>query len=257
MKPRAFTLIELLVVVAIIALLVAIMIPTMKSAKEQARRAVCATNLHSMIKTINMYAHNYQNSLWPAVHKASPYPELGHQWYGPIKMLLDDFSGKDYRIFDCPNIAPLFSMEMEYYESASHRTYLEYAWGEQCGFVMMGYYILGKAADQNYIEDVWPNGAVIPSRITDPPDTPIIVDVGSGMPDSVQGWSQAGHLEGGGGHHFVLEWYRTGYAFDLSGDYRLAGSNQGHLGGHVQWVDFEDMEWTSGYGTGGWWRPKR
>lgn len=256
MISRGFTLIELLVVVAIIALLVAILVPSLNAAREQAKRTVCATNLHSMTNTLTMYAHNYGDSLWPSrpVSGDVPYPELGNQWYTPIKMLLDDFSGKDYRIFDCPNIAPLFSLEMEYYESASHLSFLEWIWGRQCGFVMMGYYVLGKAADQDYIEDVWPNGAVIPSKITDPPDMPILVDVGSGVPGV--NWSQAAHLEGGGGHHFVLEWYNTGQRRDLDGDYHLAGGNQGHLGGHVQWVDFEDMEWTSAPGTGGWWKPK-
>lgn len=42
---RAFTLIEVLVVVAIIALLVAILLPSLQAAREEARAAVCASNL--------------------------------------------------------------------------------------------------------------------------------------------------------------------------------------------------------------------
>ena len=45
-RMRGFTLIELLVVIAIISLLVSILIPSLKRAKELARRAVCASNLH-------------------------------------------------------------------------------------------------------------------------------------------------------------------------------------------------------------------
>ena len=55
-----FTLIELLVVVAIIALLVAILVPALSKANEQARSAVCKSNLRQWALAVIIYGENHQ-----------------------------------------------------------------------------------------------------------------------------------------------------------------------------------------------------
>ncbi|GMV98490.1 MAG: hypothetical protein AMXMBFR83_28400 [Phycisphaerae bacterium] len=58
---RAFTLIEVLVVVAIIALLVAILIPSLSQARELAYRAGCAANLHSIGHAMTFYSQDFKD----------------------------------------------------------------------------------------------------------------------------------------------------------------------------------------------------
>ncbi|MFH1718661.1 MAG: type II secretion system protein [Planctomycetota bacterium] len=57
MKRRAFTLIELLVVIAIIAVLMGILMPSLRAAKDHARRVHCVAN----VKTLSLGWYLYQD----------------------------------------------------------------------------------------------------------------------------------------------------------------------------------------------------
>ena len=63
-STRAFTLIELLVVVAIIALLISIVMPSLSRAREQARVAKCLTNLRGIAQAGIMYIHDFEDLPW-------------------------------------------------------------------------------------------------------------------------------------------------------------------------------------------------
>ncbi len=71
---RAFTLIEMLVVTAIVALLLAVLLPSLAAARAQGKRAACASNLRQMGTAWAMYDNTY----------GGYFPEMvnGHWVYG-------------------------------------------------------------------------------------------------------------------------------------------------------------------------------
>jgi prepilin-type N-terminal cleavage/methylation domain-containing protein len=76
MKRRGFTLIELLVVVAIIALLIAILLPSLGKARELSNRSACAANLRGIGQSCAVYA-NDNNDAFPLARVAPTAPTSG------------------------------------------------------------------------------------------------------------------------------------------------------------------------------------
>jgi prepilin-type N-terminal cleavage/methylation domain-containing protein len=66
-QKKGFTLIELLVVIAIISLLLAVVVPSLRVAKETARRTICASNMHQLGLSIHFYSDQEKGVLPPMV----------------------------------------------------------------------------------------------------------------------------------------------------------------------------------------------
>jgi prepilin-type N-terminal cleavage/methylation domain-containing protein len=84
-RPRAFTLIELLVVVAIIALLIAILLPSLGRAKDSATTTKCAVNVRALYQANSLYAAEWEGSFSPYKTNsvAGTTGQANSYWYGP------------------------------------------------------------------------------------------------------------------------------------------------------------------------------
>src|SRR5436190_11055829 len=68
---RAFTLVELLVVIGIIAVLISVLLPALKMAREQALSAQCLANLRQCGQALYMYA-NQNKGFFPQMQLQEP-----------------------------------------------------------------------------------------------------------------------------------------------------------------------------------------
>jgi len=107
-RVGAFTLIELLVVIAIIAILAALLLPAMASAKERALRAACKSNLRQIGISLLGYSHDNNNllpNLGDTPYSAAP-PDAAGLWAWDISTnLIDEVirDGGSRNIFYCPS----------------------------------------------------------------------------------------------------------------------------------------------------------
>lgn len=105
----AFTLVELLIVIAIVALLMALLLPSLNLARETARAAVCTSNLHEQHIAFANYAGDQKDFIPPTTYWMQAlglggYAGGGELW-GPN---INNFGYAQYRwkIFRCPSETP-------------------------------------------------------------------------------------------------------------------------------------------------------
>jgi prepilin-type N-terminal cleavage/methylation domain-containing protein len=132
-RTEAFTLIELLVVVAIIAILIAILLPSLGRAKAQAKDAVCLSNIRQLTIGLNAYAVSYGNYLPPAEEQPLPgYPSSDPTWHFRIWDFLFNrsmdpanatppFNYMKGTVFECPQASIKSPLGNFGYSDTDHR----------------------------------------------------------------------------------------------------------------------------------------
>jgi len=109
-KHKGFTLIELLVVISIIAVLLAILIPSLGKAREKVKDTSCKSNLKNVGLALQMYLDAYDRKI-PNTGSSN-----GFLWYDAAGNPLRPGAGtaywgvyfydylKDTKIFGCPSL---------------------------------------------------------------------------------------------------------------------------------------------------------
>src|SRR5579862_2015545 len=99
-RRNGFTLIELLVVIAIIAILAAMLLPALASAKEDARTAQCIHNQRQIGIATSMYADDNRDMFFYCNIGSGPQVENGGAWFrsptSPIPLSACDPNNQAY-----------------------------------------------------------------------------------------------------------------------------------------------------------------
>ena len=113
-----FTLIELLVVISIIALLLSILLPSLRKAKQQARTVVCASNQRQIGLGLSLYIIEDGREKFPP--KWSAFSPIQH----PFQITLLKYLGNDEDVFKDPSaIKPQHGRWLDEFETEFWMSY--------------------------------------------------------------------------------------------------------------------------------------
>ena len=169
-----FTLIELLVVIAIIAILAAMLLPSLQNARHQAKHMLCRNNMKQTWVVISQYEPDFDGYMEPN-YFSSP---TGYKWWWGNLINLGYWNGDISYSLDCP-ILPDFYFKVPEWEGHggmgqwrpyTQRAYTDASWRSDPNLVGWPRYVYGawcgynQGADTNGVGGGTRTGARVGAR---------------------------------------------------------------------------------------------
>lgn len=225
-------------IVSSIALLMAILMPALTKAKEQARRQNCQSRVRQHVLALNMYANDNDTKL--------PLPNTAGEWLQDVAVNTVHFmfgTGMTREMFYCPSNSThqknndLFWM----YNNKSWDSQLK-RFKNETGFIVSGYcYIMQTTANTksrpqivSYTTDSTKKQWCKTTMDSQPSMREVVVDSIMGVPNSTKQYGRE-FVDVPGGIYDQSKVYDRSH---LSGNGVPAGGNVGFMDGHSEWRRF-------------------
>ncbi|MCX5632067.1 MAG: type II secretion system protein [Phycisphaerae bacterium] len=256
-RKKAFTLVELLVVISIIALLLAVLIPSMQKARNLAKRVTCSAYLKQCGLGLIAYANSDSGGRIPLANGYKP-DYVPRTTYNAIKS-----ASNDSRIMVCPMDTSFRRVKITgLTDQTLNRTYYmepyPTSWDDGKGMLIGYFYLGGKDLSKWTWQAMEPDAYkwTSPLKISDGGATQVMVDIShraAGAGD-VYSWTEVVHRPSG----YIFYYWNAGGRKIEPADLGAEGVNSLQLDGSVRWKGLKSTQKhprssPGPYRSYGWW----